>query len=111
MFQGIKHLTRYLASLPHLPTMYPCVLDVTTTHELRQEVSPGDLHSRNVPNILISFAYGGEVRAFNEKCAIAYVVLYIFEFFIHWSSKTQPPSTDHSTNYEVLKFYFDTKVL
>ena len=58
-FQGIKQLIWYLYGFTHLPIMYPSGLDGTTTHDLRQEVSPGDFHYQKIPNGLVDFADGG----------------------------------------------------
>ena len=93
--QGMNHLIRYLAGWPHFPIMYPSGLDVTTTHELRQEVSSGYLHSQNTSNGLFSFADGVEFRASNEKFPIACVILCLFGVSLYWSAKTQPSSVAH----------------
>ena len=58
-FQGIKNLILYLSDCIHLPIVNPSGLDVTTTHELCQEVSPGDFHSHNISNGPVNFTDGG----------------------------------------------------
>ena len=68
--QGINLLVCYLAILPHRPIMYPAVLYGTTTHDLRQEVSPGEFYSQNISNGLVDFSDGLEGRTTNYKRAI-----------------------------------------
>ena len=58
--------------------MYPYGIDGTKTHELRQEVPPGDFQPQNISNGLVAFADGGEGRSYNNKCAIACVIIFIF---------------------------------
>ena len=57
--QGIKHLIRYLSVWTHCTIMYHTGLDVTTTHDLHQEASPGEFHSQNISNGLVAFSDGG----------------------------------------------------
>ena len=64
-FQGIKYIIRYLSVCPYHSIMYPAVLDVTTTHGLRQEVSPGKFQSQNISNGLVAFEDEVEGRAPN----------------------------------------------
>ena len=59
-FHGTKYLICYLSVCPHRPIMYPAYLKGTTTHDLRQEVSPGDFHSQNISNGLDFFVSGVE---------------------------------------------------
>ena len=59
VLQVVKHLTLYLAGLPHCPIIYLSDIYGTTTHELHQEVYPGDFHSQNIPNSRIAFVAGG----------------------------------------------------
>ena len=68
------------------------------------------IHSHNIPNGLVVFAYGGEGCAFNEKRTISCVVLCIFRISIHWLAKTQPASASHSKDSEVLTLYLSTKM-
>ena len=96
--QGINHLIRYLAGFPPDPIIYPDGLDGNTTHELCQEVSPGDFHSQNIYNDLVDFADWGEGRAHNEKLAIACIVLCIFGVDVNWSVKTPPSSEAQYTD-------------
>ena len=58
-FQGINHLTRSLSGCPHFPIMYPDIIDGTTIHDLRQEVSPSEFHSQHISNGLVDFVDGG----------------------------------------------------
>ena len=110
-FQGIKHLVFYLAVCPHCPIIYPAGLDITTTHDLSREVSPGDFHSQNISNVLVDFSDEGEGRSPNDKCAISCVILCIFGVAVHWSAKTQPDSSYHSADSEVCTFYLATKMV
>ena len=75
-FQRIKHLIHYLASCPHRPIMYPSGFDGTTTHEFRQDVSPGDFCSQNISNGLVAFSDGEEGRAPNERRTISCIILF-----------------------------------
>ena len=78
VFQWIKHPIRYLAGWSHPPIIFTTGLDSNTTHELRQEVSPGNLHYQSIFNGLVAFAYGREVIYLNDKLKIVCVILYIF---------------------------------
>ena len=91
--------------------MYPAGLYGTTTHDLHQEVSPGYFHPQKISNSLVAFSYGVEGRAPNEKRAVACGILFLFGVAVHCSDKTQPASSDHSTDYEVRTFYLDTKMV
>ena len=58
-FQCRKDLIWNLSGFPYLPIIYTYGIDGTNTHNLRQEVSPGDFHSKNISNCLVDFADGG----------------------------------------------------
>ena len=96
-FQDITHLIRYLVGCARCPIMYPYGLYSTTTHDICKEVYPGDFHSQKISNGVVYFAYGGEVRAPNDKCAIAYTILCLFGIVVRWSAKNQPSYLAHST--------------
>ena len=83
-FQRIKHFILYLDDCQHRSIMYDAILDGTTTHEIRQEVSPCDFHSKKISNGLVSFADGGGGLSPNDKRYIACAILCIFGFSIHW---------------------------
>ena len=95
VFKGINNLIHYVAGFPRLPAVYPSGLDITTTHELSQEVSPVNFYSQNIFNDLVSFTDGGEGLAYNYRCAISCVIICIFS--AHWYAKTQPDYVNHST--------------
>ena len=73
-FQGINNLIQYIYFFPHRPIMYPASLDVTTTNDLWQEVSPGKFHFQNISNGLVAFSGGGEVHVPNDQHAVAWFV-------------------------------------
>ena len=91
--------------------MYPAGLYGTTTHELHQEVYPGDFDSQTISNGIVDFIYGGEGRDPNEKRSIACVILCIFDVAVHWLYKNQPASAAHYTESEVHTFYLATKMV
>ena len=97
-FQGINNLIGYLSGCPRHPIMYPVSLDGITTHDLCQYFSPGELHFQTIPNVLVNFSDGGEVRVPNDKIAIACVILCIFGVAFHWSEKAQPDSVAYYTD-------------
>ena len=82
-FQGIKHLILYRTCLHHCPIIYPSVIYGTKTHELCQEVSPGNYHSKNTPISLFAFADGGEGCTLNKKHAIASIIFCLFGVAVH----------------------------
>ena len=90
-FQGFKHLILYLYVCPHRLIIYPAVLDGATTHDLRQEVSPGDFHSQKISNGLVAFEYGVEGRDPNDKHAISRVILYILALLFIGQTKPNQP--------------------
>ena len=91
--------------------MYPTWLDVTTTHDLRQEVSPGNFHSQKISNGLVFFADIREGHSPNEKFAINGVTLYIFGFAVHWSFKNKPASAYNSIESNVHTLHLATKMV
>ena len=91
--------------------MYHSGIDRNKTHELHQEVSPGNFHSQNLSNGLISFADHVEGYTSNNKCIIECVILCIFRIAVHWLAKTQPDSASHSTYYKVLILYLAKKMV
>ena len=109
-FQGAKKLTIYLAECYHSPIIYLSGIEGTTTNEIRQEVSPGDLHTQKIPNGIVAFAEDGEDHAYNKKFAISCIILCIFLVAINCSDKTQPASAAYSTDSEVFTFYLATKM-
>ena len=82
-FQGINHLIIYLDIGPQCPIIYPASIDVTTTHELRQEVSPGDFHSQKISNGLVDFLDCGLGLAPNENFAMCCGILCMFGVVVH----------------------------
>ena len=90
-FQGIKHLIQYLDGCLQCPIMYPYGLARTTTHELHQQLYPGDFHSQKIYNGLVAFSDGGEGRNPNKKCTIACVILCLFGISVHWPEKINQP--------------------
>ena len=90
-FKGINNLISYLSVCPHRPIMYPSGLYGTTTHDLHQEVSPGDFHSQNISNGLVDFANGGEFRTPNYKQSISCIILYLLVFLLTGQPKTNEP--------------------
>ena len=98
---GIKHLICYPYGLPYCTIIYHAVLDRTNNHDILQEVSPGNFHSKNISNGLVAFSYGGESCSPNDKQTISCVIICIFGVDVIFSSKTQPASADHSKDSEV----------
>ena len=107
-FQGINYLIRHLDGFYHRPFMYPYVIYGTTTHELHQDIYPGEFHFKNIRNTLVDFSGGGEGCTLNNKRDVAFIILCIFGIAIHWSAKNQPDSTAHSIYPEVRTFYLAT---
>ena len=52
----INKIVFYLFDCLYLPIMYPYDLDITFSHELHMEVSPGNFHTKNISNGLFPFA-------------------------------------------------------
>ena len=93
--QGINHLIRYLYGSQHHPIMYFVGFGVTTNHEIRQELFPGDFYSKNIANGLVDTSYGGEGYAPDDKHSLSYIIICLFSVAVNWSSKTQPVYAAH----------------
>ena len=97
-FKGIKKFIRCLSGFPHCPTMYPSGIDGTNTHDIHQDIYPGELHYQKISNGLVDFVDGGEGCGPNGKKTMAFGILFIFGVAVHWSAKTQPESAAHYTD-------------
>ena len=97
-FEGIKRLIHFLDGCSHCTIMYPTGLDGTTTHDLCQEVSPGNFQSQKISSDLVDLVDGGEGLPPNYKCTISGVIFCLFGVSIHCSEQTQPAYAAHSVH-------------
>ena len=93
-FQVINHLTRYLYICPRHPIVCPSDLEVAITHELCQEVSLCDFHSKNISNGHVTFVDDRGGLPSNNKRAISCVILCLF-----WRFR---PLVSHKSNQHML---------